>query len=71
MTKSVWPIISKSLENLFTALIKSSNIDKYSNYEFDIKTNLLDLINKLFIFIANFPSESDFYSKNYFRYFIC
>ena len=67
LTKSVWPIISKSLENLFTALIKSSNIDKYSNYELDIKTNLLDLINKLFIFIANYPSESDFYSKNYFR----
>ena len=67
LTKSVWPIISKSIENLFSALIKSSNIEQYSNYELDIKTNLLDLINKLFIFIANFPSESDFYSKNYFR----
>ena len=33
LTKSVWPIISKSLENLFTALIKSSNIDKISRRE--------------------------------------
>ena len=67
LTKSVWPIISKSLENLFSIIIKSSEIKKYEKYESDIKTNILELINKLLIFIANYSSESDFFSKNYSR----
>ena len=64
LTKSVWPILGKMLNQIFTLLIESINIMKYPEYKKDIINYIMNPLNELIEYIQNYPSEYDFVNKN-------
>ena len=64
LTKSVWPILNKMLNQIFTLLVESISIGKYSNYKKDIIDYIMNPINEMIKYIQKYPSESDYINKN-------
>ena len=64
LTKSVWPILNKMLNQVFVLLIESINIMKYPEYKKDIINHIMNPINELIEYIQKYPSEYDFVNKN-------
>ena len=64
LTKSVWPILNKMLNQIFTILINCIHISKYDTYKDDIIIYIMNPLNNIINFIQKYPSESDFISKN-------
>ena len=63
LTKSVWEILNRTLDRLFTYIVnaaKNSTFDGYNEY---FSLNVINRINFLFKYIQSYPSESDFVSK--------
>ena len=64
LTKSVWPVLNKMLNQIFNVLIESINISKYSEYKKDIIDLIMNPLNELINFIQKYPREYDFINKN-------
>ena len=64
LTKSVWPILNKMINQIFSLLVESINIMKYDDYKKDIIDFIMNPINEIIKYIQKYPSESDFINKN-------
>ena len=64
LTKSVWPILNKMLGQLFTLLVETINIMKYTDYKKDIINYIMNPINSIIKYIQKYPGESDYINKN-------
>ena len=64
LTKSVWPLLNKMLNQIFTLLVESINIMKYPDYKKDIISFIMKPINEIVKYIQKYPSENDYINKN-------
>ena len=63
LTKSVWAILQRAIERLFTYFINGINTKSYDNYQSIMEKYCISYINNIFSFIQLYSSESDFVSK--------
>jgi hypothetical protein len=63
LTKSVWAILQRAIERLFTYFISGINTKSYDNYQSIMEKYCISYINNIFSFIQLYSSESDFVSK--------
>ena len=64
LTKSVWPILNKMLNQIFSLLVESINIMNYPEYKKDIIDYIMNPINEIIKYIQKYPRESDYINKN-------
>lgn len=64
LTKSVWEILSRGLDRLFNYIANSAKTASFSQYESIMCDKVINVINKIFSFIQDYPSESDYVSKS-------
>ena len=64
LTKSVWPILNKMLNQIFNLLVETINIMTYPEYKKDIVDFIMNPLSDIIKYIQKYPNETDYINKN-------